>query len=502
MDRTIARDLLAAGLALGLLAELVLDGPAYGVNIVLLVVATLGAGWLLRRPGRASDPVDAWLPIAAVAFAAFVAVRGDPLVASLDTLAAMVFVGASLVAISGLAVTRRSAAAIAGLGAWTLEAALVGTPRIVRAARVASPAQAGGWSRLGSGWWLSVGRGLLLGIPLAMIFAVLFASADPIFRRGLDELFGLRIDLGGLGGRLLFTLACAWFAAGVLSVGAIGIPAMERASLGAAARSGMVAPGRVLGTAEAIVILLVIDLVVGLFVGLQVAYLFGGLDTLIAAGLTYSSYARRGFFELVAAACLAGAVVVALETTVTRRTRVYLAGLLALLALTAVVLVSATLRLRLYQDAYGWTELRLYVLVTIGALAAALAVMTALALTARMHWLGHGLVVIGVVALLGLNAVAPAAYVAARNVERAINPSLVPADGHVGLDSGYLGVLPDDAVPVLVGALPALPAPERQDMLTLLATRKSELASNPAFDSPAAWNLGRERARDSLSTLP
>ena len=42
------------------------------------------------------------------------------------------------------------------------------------------------------------------------------------------------------------------------------------------------------------------------FVGLQVAYLFGGLDTLVAAGMTYSDYARRGFFELVAAACLAG----------------------------------------------------------------------------------------------------------------------------------------------------------------------------------------------------
>ena len=62
-------------------------------------------------------------------------------------------------------------------------------------------------------------------------------------------------------------------------------------------------------------ILLVIDVVVAAFVGLQLAYLFGGLDTLAAIGMTYSDYARRGFFELVAAACLAGAVVVGLETT-------------------------------------------------------------------------------------------------------------------------------------------------------------------------------------------
>jgi hypothetical protein len=200
-----------------------------------------------------------------------------------------------------------------------------------------------------------LGRGLLLGVPLALIFAVLFASADPIFRRGLDDILGWRIDLGSIAGRLLFTFACAWLAAGLLSVAAVGIPALERSSLGAAARTGVALPAGALGVAEALVILAIVDLVVGVFVGLQIAYLFGGLDTLVAAGMTYSDYARRGFFELVAASCLAGAVVVALDTTVARRTRPYLAALLALLALTAVVLVSAAFRLRLYQEAYGWT---------------------------------------------------------------------------------------------------------------------------------------------------
>ena len=168
-----------------------------------------------------------------------------------------------------------------------------------------------------------------------------------------------------------------------------------------------------------------------LFVGLQVAYLFGGQSTLVAAGMTYSDYARRGFFELVAAACLAGGVVVALETTVARRSRPYLAALLALIGLTAVVLVSAALRLRLYQDAYGWTELRLYVLTTIAALA----------VHARPSWsarrspagcAGWGTAwrSSGSSRWSALNLVAPAAFVAARNVERIIDPSLVPPGGH------------------------------------------------------------------------
>lgn len=498
LDRPIARRLLTGGLALGLLAELVLDGPAHGLNIVIVVAATLGVGWLLRRRGRAPDPLDAWLPATALLLAAFVAVRGDPLIALIDTLVALAFTGAALVAFSGLPVTRRSAGIIAAMGAWVLEAVLAGAPRAIAAAR-ATP---GGRSARLPARAVPVVRGLVVGIPLALLFAVLFASADPLFRRGLDDVLGLRIDLGSLPGRILFTIACAWLAAGVLSVSALGIPALERTSLGAAARPAVAVPTRGLGSAEAVVILASVDLVVGLFVGLQVAYLFGGPDALAATGMTYSGYARRGFFELVAAACLAGAVVVALETTVAQRSRPYLAALLALLALTAVVLVSAALRLRLYQDAYGWTELRLYVLTTIGALAAALAVMTALAVLGQMRWLGHGLAVIGVVVLVGLNLVAPAAFVAERNVERVVRPELVPPDGHAGLDADYLGVLPDDAVPVLVRILSALPEPERTEVRFLLEARKADLAIDPAYAGPAAWNLGRARAIEALETLP
>ena len=120
MDRSVARRLLAAGVLTGVLAEVVLDGPAYGLNIVVVVAALLGAGWLLRRRGRAPDPLDTWLPVTAVALAAFVAVRGDPFMATVDTLGALAFTGASLVAFSGLPVTRRSASVVAVMAAMTL----------------------------------------------------------------------------------------------------------------------------------------------------------------------------------------------------------------------------------------------------------------------------------------------------------------------------------------------------------------------------------------------
>ena len=104
-------------------------------------------------------------------------------------------------------------------------------------------------------------------------------------------------------------------------------------------------------------------------------------------------------------------------------------------------------------------------------------------------------------ALVALNLVAPAAFVAARNVERVIDPALVAARRPAGLDAEYLGVLPDDAIPVLVAALPALPAPERRAVLAILGPQ-GRAGDGSGVREPGAWNLGRERARAALATLP
>ena len=128
-----------------------------------------------------------------------------------------------------------------------------------------------------------------------------------------------------------------------------------------------------------------------------------------------------------------------------------------LVALTVVVLASAAMRLGLYQAAYGWTELRLYVAVSSWRWPSPSPCWRSCSSSNWTGWLGHGMAVIGLASLVALNLLAPAAFVAERNVERVIDPSLVPPGGKTGLDVEYLRVLPDDAVPALVVALPALP---------------------------------------------
>ena len=398
MDRSVARRLLAAGLLIGVLAEVVLDGPAYGLNVV-------------DRRGRPARcrlaPSPAWTRSRSARRLA-ADHGGRP---------------------GGL--RRRPRRPVHGAGRHDGSACLHGrvAGRLLRAARHPPVGIGrGGDGRDDARGDRGRGRARHPRLPTDGVAALdpgpprlVTARARPA--AGLPDRGHLRdpVRVGGSDLRASHDrpprLATSISASspdgscssspvrgsrpGMLSVSAVGIPEVSRSSLGAAARTGIVVPAGRLGASEALVVLVVIDAVVGLFVGLQIAYLFGGQSTLVAAGMTYSDYARRGFFELVAAACLAGAVVVVLEATVARRSRPYLVALLGLLALTAVVLVSAALRLRLYQDAYGWTELRLYVLTTIVSLAVALVLMTGLAVADRMRWLGHGLAVIGVVALRG-----------------------------------------------------------------------------------------------------
>jgi hypothetical protein len=259
---------------------------------------------------------------------------------------------------------------------------------------------------------------------------------------------------------------------------------------------------RLIGSTEAVVVLAAVDLLFAVFVGLQVTYLFGGRDTLAASGLTYSEYARRGFFELIAAVVLVGGLLVGLETTVVRRTRGYVAGAVALVALAAVVLASAFLRLRLYQDAYGWTEPRFYALAEIVWLGASLVIGAVTLVANRTRWLLHGVAVAALVVAVGVNLLDPPAFVAGENLARALEPRRVPEGGETGFDPYYLTRLGYDAVPVILDALPRLSEPERDVLATTMAGLRLRLRNDAGTRTWQGWNLARERARERLESDP
>jgi MFS family permease len=490
MSRSIALRILAVSAAVGLFSQALLIGNVFGLNLPLMAGAVLAAAVALRPVGHRIDPLDLWLPVGAIAVTAGIALRADPFLVLLDIGSGCLLLGAAVAAIGGSAV-------------WTVAGILRVT---IAARRPAEPHESQRRIRVPAA---PVLRGLLIAIPILIVFAALFSSADAVFARLTDQMFGWRIDVGELPFRLAVAFLIAWIAAGLLAVAAGSVgpeapPAPMPQSLGAAAADPPVAwpaqrPVR-LGSIEAATILVAVDVLFGFFVLLQLAYLFGGLDTLAATGLPYAQYARSGFFELVWVAVLAGGLLVTVHG-LAMRTRWIVGSGLALAALTAVVLASAFLRLRIYQDAYGWTELRFYVLATIVWLAVGIGVTVVLLARDRMRWLLHGLAISAMATLVAINLVGPARVIAEQNVARLLDPSLVPPDGRTGLDLRYARLLGDDAVPALVTALPALGGEDRAELLAVLAARKADLADASTTGWPS-WNLGREGAREALAALP
>jgi hypothetical protein len=478
----------AIGAALGIVGQLLFFDVGLGINLAIGLALLLGGGWMARRPGVRPTLADAWLAPAAVLFAAFAALRADTTLVTLDLLAALALSGAALATFGGREVVRRPLASVVRAGFTVVGWAGGGAVAALRGARQQLPAADRTRHRIRPA--LPVLRGLVIAAPVLVVFVTLFASADPIFAQAVEDLVGIDLELGDATGRLVLAVALGWLATGLLALSASNAPDPSPAPRSA------VAAWR-LGATEAVTVLLLVNAVFAGFVGLQAAYLFGGLDTLQAVGLSYAEYARRGFFELVAVAMLAVGLTVALDRVVRQRTTWLIGAGVGLMSLTAVVLASSVLRMRLYQEAYGWTELRLYVLAVIVLLSIVLVAMVVGLLLDRVRWIGHVAAIAGLVVGVGLNVIGPVRFITDQNVARLAEPALVPEHGTAGLDELYLTTLGDDAVPGLLRALALLDADRAEYLRMDLGFRLRELRE-PGLEAWQAWNLGREVARDAL----
>jgi hypothetical protein len=443
-----------------------------------------------------------WLPLVAIVAAVLLAVRDDPVVTFLDLSLAGVATLASVVALSGVAVTRRSLLAVTSLGLLAGGWLGIGTARLLGAANSDGALRDAGAASRRS---IPIIRGLLIALPIVLVFTALLASADAVFAHVVDVTLSLPVDLSDLSWRAGFTLVAAWGLGGTFAIAARAVPVavddLGLDELAAAVRSsGM----RLSAPTEATVVILVVDALFAIFVVLQLAYLFGGADTLAATGITYSDYARAGYFQLVAVVVGAGMLllIAAAAARPEGRSHAFVAAALGLVGLTAVILASAAVRLGLYQQAYGWTELRFYVAASIAWLAIAGVVATVLLVRDRMGWLVHGLAIGAVAVTLAISVLGPQAFITSQNLARALDPSLVPPDGHSGLDAEYLASLGDDAIPALVDALPRLDPASQTAIRPALDQRRADLALDPAGQAPQAWNLSRERAREALTAEP
>ncbi len=218
-----------------------------------------------------------------------------------------------------------------------------------------------------------------------------------------------------------------------------------------------------------------------LFVTVQLTALFGGDDYVQrTAGLTYAEYARSGFWQLSAVSILTLAVIAAVlrwAATDTPAQTLWLRTLPAVLgALTLVIVASALSRMWTYQEAYGFTVLRLLVSACeIWIALLYLMILTAL-LRLRRAWLPRAAVGAAALTLLLLAATNPERLIADRNIDRwqAGKP----------LDTDYLSQLSADIAP----AADRLPEPLRAQLLDPVRAHTTDHRWQ-------SWTLSRARLR-------
>lgn len=207
---------------------------------------------------------------------------------------------------------------------------------------------------------IPVMRGLAFALPVAAVFALILAGADPVLGSWRDAVveFVKRFD---------FPVRAAFFGGlGILVLGAYGLAVRGSGAAGRGETSSD-PTGRPIGPVERRIIVGAVGSVFGVFLLLQLSYFFRNTDALRVSGMSYTEYAHQGFGELTVAATLCLTLLVALDRYAASGQPARSSGLrdywgsLVLIAEVLVVLASAFYRISSYEAAYGYTALRLYV---------------------------------------------------------------------------------------------------------------------------------------------
>jgi hypothetical protein len=335
-------------------------------------------------------------------------------------------------------------------------------------------------------------RGTVITIPVVLFFALLLASADPVFGTWRDEIARIIATWEFIPRTIFF------FVLLVLTLGAYSFAALQpiRQSSPVSAASDIESIPRWLGATERFILVSGVAALFWLFIGVQLSYLFGNAPGVTGSGITFAEYARRGFGELTIVATCSVILILVSERfgradDHAGRIRILT---LAILVAVLIMLASAFHRVSLYEAAYGYTVSRLYAQVYMLVLGVALIALAAGILgTLDIGSLFRRVFTVAVVAFVVLVFWNHEAWIASANMDR------VATTGK--LDARYIARdLSPDALPVVVTRLASLPEPLRGQLHAELVARYG----NPrrlAPDSWFEWNLRRQKAREALRRI-
>ncbi|MBI3172227.1 MAG: DUF4173 domain-containing protein [Chloroflexi bacterium] len=453
-------------LLLGWAADLLFWSSAMGINYVIFLTLCLVAGTLLLlsagfRPARAS----LWLLLPLAFFLLMTVLRREPLSAFLAYTFTLFPLGILInTYLEGNWLQYRLWDYLKG--AAKVISALLTTPLeyIVRVHDIQK--ETGNASSFEA--IKPVLRGILIATPILFLFGSLLSSADLIFAQKIKEFFGL-FDFSIVAERavrFILILVYAYSISGVLYQTSIGSNNQETNT------EQKIVIQR-LSFTESSIVLGSIILLFGFFVVIQFRYFFGGNANINMSQVTYSSYARSGFNELVTVAFSSLVLILGLSS-LTRfegrmQKRIYSGLNIGVVGLVIVILISAYQRLMLAIDWHGYSRLRLYPLVF-------------------MIWLGILLIIVVVLEALDRQRHFAFAAVLA-SLGFALTISLMNVDGTIvhhnvwralqgkHFNVSHLASLSSDAAPALVDEFlsPTLPSEIKEGVGAALVCQQTAL---------------------------
>ncbi len=447
------RDLPILAIGVGLLAAATI--PFRPVGLALFTVLLAAGGVLFYASPHRRDPFTRLCAGLAVVLASTVVLRDALWISVLCVLAG------ALVMTAGLTRGRSMPGFVGGALSWPLSA-IRGLPWLGQCIRLLS-------GREGAAAYL---RTALLSALGLLVFGLLFSSADPLLAAWLRAVLpDWRMDSLILRGFVFVAVGGSLLAASYLAVNPprVDPPPTERRPV----------PRRY----EWLVPVALVNGVFGVFLLAQATAIFGGHDYLRrTTGLTYAQYVHQGFGQMTVATALTLLVVWAAArkaAVATAADRAWLRSSLGVLCvLTLVVVASAIYRMSLYQEAYGFSRLRLLVDVFEGWLGLVVAAVLVSGVTLRGRWIPRFALLTGAAALAGLALTNPDAWIARHNIER------FETTGRI--DWWYLQGLSADATPTMIE-------------LTREENQCIPSDGGHGADDPLAWNFGRWQARRAMA---
>ncbi len=330
--------------------------------------------------------------------------------------------------------------------------------------------------------------GLVISTPVLITVIALLAEADTVFQNVIAHLLKPIESIGSI------PFAEHVAVIGIITVLLFGYFAVVLTAKG----KGVAAPAeKYTWSWDAIIVttvLVMMNAVYILFCVIQFTYLFGGEATIRSIpDYTYAEYARQGFAELILVTVInLSILLIGLHFTKNggKLDHVVRALRCLLILCTVIILYSAHLRLKLYEEAYGYTYARIFAHTFIGLLFV-LFMLTLYKFWRRELPLVKAFAIAALLTYTTLNYVSVDTIIARKNIDRYVKT------GEIDLE--YFQELSYDAIPELT----RLSSHDDDDtaakeMAEVLRDKRTELSSESPWQS---YNFSKARAKRILSQI-